>query len=95
MAGLGATFGPVMLFSLFWKRTTIEGAIAGMVSGGVMVFVWKLILKPMGGIFGVYELLPAFIFSCLVIYFVSKATPEPSKEIQKEFELAKSKAAIR
>jgi len=94
-AGLGATFGPVMLFSLFWKRTTIEGAIAGMVSGGVMVFVWKLILKPMGGIFGVYELLPAFIFSCLVIYFVSKATPEPSKEIQKEFELAKSKAAIR
>jgi len=94
-AGLGATFGPVMLFSLFWKRTTIEGAIAGMVSGGVMVFVWKLILKPIGGIFGVYELLPAFIFSCLVIYFVSKATPEPSKEIQKEFELAKSKAAIR
>jgi sodium/proline symporter len=89
-AGLAATFGPVMLFSLFWKRTTREGAIAGMVSGAVMVFIWKLVLRPMGGIFGVYELLPAFIFACLVIYFVSKATPEPSKEIQDEFELVKS-----
>lgn len=89
-AGLGATFGPTMLFSLFWKRTTLQGAIAGMVSGAVTVFIWKLILKPMGGIFGVYELLPAFIISCLVIYFVSLATPEPSKEIQEEFELVKS-----
>ena len=89
-AGLGATFGPIMLFSLFWKRTTRQGAIAGMVSGGVIVFIWKLILNPMGGIFKVYELLPAFIISCLVIYFVSKATPEPSKEIQDEFELVKS-----
>ena len=61
-----------------------------MVSGGVIVFIWKLILNPMGGIFKVYELLPAFIISCLVIYFVSKATPEPSKEIQDEFELVKS-----
>lgn len=93
-AGLGATFGPIMLFSLFWKRTTREGAIAGMLAGGVMVFVWKLILKPMGGIFGVYELLPAFIFSCLVIYFVSKATPVPSKEIQEEFELVESDKSI-
>lgn len=93
-AGLGATFGPLMLFSLFWKRTTIEGAIAGMLTGGVTVFVWKLLLKPMGGIFGVYELLPAFIISCLVIYFVSKATPVPSKEIQDEFELAKSDKEI-
>src|SRR5690606_17525959 len=93
-AGLGATFGPLMLFSLFWKRTTREGAIAGMLAGGVMVFVWKLILRPMGGIFGVYELLPAFIFSCLVIYFVSKSTPEPSQEIQEEFELVKSSKSI-
>jgi sodium/proline symporter len=93
-AGLGATFGPLMLFSLFWKRTTREGAIAGMLAGAIMVFVWKLLLRPMGGLFGVYELLPAFIFSCLVIYFVSKATPEPSKEIQEEFELVKSDKSI-
>ena len=86
-AGFGATFGPITIFSLFWKRTTREGAIAGMLSGGVMVFVWKLILKPMGGFFGVYELLPAFIVSCIFIYAVSKMTAEPSEEIQKEFEM--------
>lgn len=85
-AGFGATFGPITIFSLFWKRTTREGAIAGMLSGGGMVFLWKLILKPMGGIFGVYELLPAFITSCVFIYAVSKLTHEPSKEIQNEFE---------
>ncbi len=91
-AGFGATFGPITLFSLFWKRTTREGAIAGMLSGGIMVFIWKLILKPMGGIFGVYELLPAFITSCLFIYIVSRMTSEPSAEIQDEFELAKKQA---
>ncbi|MBZ4669659.1 MAG: sodium/proline symporter [Epulopiscium sp.] len=89
-AGFGATFGPIMLFSLFWKRTTRSGAIAGMISGGVMVFVWKLLLKPLGGIFGIYELLPAFIISCIVIVIVSLISEEPSEEIQKEFELAKT-----
>ena len=91
-AGFGATFGPITIFSLFWKRTTREGAIAGMLSGGIMVFIWKLVLKPMGGIFGVYELLPAFIVSCIFIYAVSKMTAEPSVEMQEEFELAKKKA---
>jgi len=89
-AGFGATFGPIMLFSLFWKRTTREGAIAGILSGGIMVFVWKLILKPMGGVFGIYELLPAFVISCIAILVVSLLTKEPSKEIQAEFELAKT-----
>ena len=90
-AGFGATFGPITIFSLFWKRTTREGAIAGMLSGGIMVFVWRLILKPLGGLFGVYELLPAFIVSCIFIYAVSKMTTQPSKEIQMEFEMVKSK----
>ena len=89
-AGFGATFGPIMLFSLFWKRTTREGAIAGMLAGGGMVFIWKLILKPIGGILGIYELFPAFVVSCVVIYIVSLLTKEPSKEIQDEFELAKT-----
>ncbi len=88
-AGFGATFGPITIFSLFWKRTNREGAIAGMLSGGIMVFVWKLILKPMGGLFGVYELLPAFIVSCIFIYAVSKMTAEPSQEIQNEFEMVR------
>ncbi len=88
-AGFGAAFGPIMLFSLFWKRTTHEGAIAGMLAGGIMVFVWKLILKPMGGVFGIYELFPAFVISCIFIVVVSLMTKEPSKEIQDEFERAK------
>ena len=58
-AGFGATFGPPVLFSLFWKCTTRAGAIAGMIGGG-MVFFWKLVLKPLGGLWGIYELLPAF-----------------------------------
>lgn len=89
-AGFGATFGPIMLFSLFWKRTTRTGAIAGMLTGGGMVFIWKLLLKPMGGVFGIYELFPAFVLSCLVIYIASLLSEEPSKEIQDEFELAKT-----
>jgi len=85
-AGFGATFGPIMLFSLFWKRTTRGGAIAGMLSGAGMVFLWKLVLKPMGGGFAIYELFPAFMVSCLFIVVVSLFTKEPSREIQEEFE---------
>ena len=84
-AGFGATFGPLMLFSLFWKRTTRAGAIAGMVSGGATVFIWKLLLNPLGGIFSIYELLPAFLVSCIVIVAVSLLTKEPSEEIGREF----------
>ena len=58
-AGFGATFGAVMLFSLFWKRTNRNGALAGMIVGGVMVFIWKYLIAPLGGLFGIYELLPA------------------------------------
>jgi sodium/proline symporter len=94
-AGFGATFGPLMLFSLFWKRTTKQGAIAGMLSGGIMVFVWKLLINPLGAKFGIqaltiYELLPAFIISCLFIVVVSLLTKEPSDEIKADFDAVKS-----
>jgi len=85
-AGFGATFGPLMLFSLFWKRTNRAGAIAGMVSGAAMVFIWKLLVRPMGGIWDLYELAPAFLVSCLVIVVVSLLTKAPSQEIQDEFD---------
>ena len=88
-AGFGATFGPLMLYSLFWKRISRSGAIAGMLSGGGMVFIWKLFLKPLGGIFGIYELLPAFLTSCILIVIVSLLSKEPSKEIIYDFEQAK------
>jgi sodium/proline symporter len=94
-AGFGATFGPVMLFSLFWKRTTHSGAVAGMVTGAVMVFVWKLILRPVGGVLGIYELLPAFILSCAAIVTVSALSGRPSPEMEDEFEKAKTITAHR
>lgn len=89
-AGFGATFGPLMLLSLFWKRITRAGAIAGMISGGVMVFVWNLLIRPLGGLWDIYELLPAFIISCLFIVVVSLLTPKPSAEIEKEFDEVKA-----
>jgi sodium/proline symporter len=85
-AGFGAAFGPLMLFSLFWKRTTKWGALAGLLSGGVMVFVWKYLIAPLGGVFAIYELLPAFLVSAVCIFVVSLFTKEPSEEIQREFE---------
>jgi sodium/proline symporter len=91
-AGFGATFGPIMLLSLFWRRTTRSGAIAGMISGGGMVFLWKLLLKPMGGVFGIYELLPAFVVSCLVIVVVSLLTPMPDDDILAEFDAVRAEA---
>ncbi|MGI6140537.1 MAG: sodium/proline symporter PutP [Caldicoprobacterales bacterium] len=89
-AGFGATFGPIILFSLFWKRVTRSGAIAGMLMGGSLVFIWNLLIKPMGGIFGIYELFPAFVASSIVIALVSALSKEPSQEIQDEFEYVKS-----
>ncbi|MDO5126114.1 MAG: sodium/proline symporter [Ruminococcus sp.] len=89
-AGFGATFGPVMLFALFWKRSNKYGAISGIVVGGVMVFVWKYLIKPLGGAWNIYELLPAFICASLVIVVVSLLTPAPEKEIVDEFEAVKA-----
>ena len=91
-AGVGATFGPLMLFSLFWKRINRAGAIAGMVSGAGMVFLWKLVISKLGGVFAIYELLPAFIVSSLCIVVVSLLTAPPSKEIEEDFEAVKQNA---
>lgn len=85
-AGFGATFGPVMLSALFWKRSNKFGIIAGMVVGAVMVFVWKFGISQLGGVFAIYELLPAFIAALLAIIIVSLITPAPEKEIEKEFD---------
>ena len=89
-AGFGATFGPVMLFALFWKRSNKYGAIAGMLSGGIMIFLWKYVVRPLGGALDIYELLPAFIVACIFIVVVSLLTPAPEKEIVEEFESVKT-----
>lgn len=89
-AGFGATFGPLVLFSVFWKRINRPGAIAGMVGGAGMVFLWKLLISKLGGVFAIYELLPAFIFSSLCIVVVSLLTAPPSKEIEEDFEAVRT-----
>ncbi len=90
-AGFGAAFGPVMLCALFWKRTTAAGAVAGMIGGGGMVFFWKYVIAPMGGILSIYELLPAFVFGLILTVVVSLVTPAPDQKVMKAFEAVAGK----
>ena len=85
-AGFGAAFGPVVLMALFWKRSNKWGALAGMVVGGAMVFIWKFLIAPMGGVWAIYELLPAFICATVAIVVVSLITPAPEKPIVDAFQ---------
>jgi sodium/proline symporter len=93
-AGFGATFGPLVLLSLFWRRVNLPGALAGMVCGGVMVFVWHELVRPLGvelggtlgGLLNIYELLPAFIIGLVATVVVSLLTKPPSAEITEEFD---------
>ena len=85
-AGFGATFGPIVLFSLYWKRCNKWGAIAGMFSGAAMVFIWKYAIAPIGGAFAIYELLPAFVTSCIFIVVVSLLTKAPDAKICEDFD---------
>lgn len=89
-AGMGASFAGVMICALFWKRTTLAGALAGMVSGGVMAIVWKYVIRSFGGAFDIYELLPAFLISLAAIIVVSLCTKAPDQDIIDEFEKAKT-----
>ena len=91
-AGFGAAFGPVVLFALFWKRTTKWGAFAGMLSGGAMVFFWKFVIRAnfKGTVLDFYELLPAFILACVVIVVVSLLTKAPEKEITDVYDEVKA-----
>ena len=85
-AGFGAVFGPAMILSLYWKRANKFGAIAGMISGGVMVFVWKYLVRPLGGVWNLYELAPAFLVAIIVIVVVSLLTPAPDDDMVAKFE---------
>ena len=90
-AGFGAAFGPVMLCALFWKRTNKYGAIAGMISGGAMVFVWKFLVRAnfKGTVLDFYELLPAFVLALVVIVVVSLLTKAPEKQVTDTFDEVK------
>ena len=90
-AGFGAGFGPQMLLALFWRRSNKQGAIAGMVSGAAMVFIWKFVISKIGGWFAIYELLPAFLISLAVNVIVSNMTAAPSKAITDVYDEVHSK----
>ncbi len=81
-AGFGASFGPLMLFSLYWKRTTLKGAVAGVFFGGSTVLLWKEFFASTG----IYEIIPGFIISCIAIFIVSLLDKKPSASIVKDFE---------
>lgn len=85
-AGFGAAFGPVVLLSLFWKRSNLQGALAGMITGGAFVFIWKFGIAKLGGGFAIYELLPAFMIALIVNVVVSLTTKAPDSEIVSTFE---------
>lgn len=80
-AGFGAAFGPALVMSLFWKRMTRNGALAGIIVGGITVLVWKQFAW-----FGLYEIVPGFLLSVLAIYIVSLMDKPPTREIAEEFE---------
>ena len=91
-AGFGAAFGPVVLCALFWRRTNKYGAIAGMLSGGAMIFFWKFVIRKVfaGTILDIYELLPAFIVALAVIIIVSLVTAKPDDEIVNTYDEVKA-----
>ncbi|HKM22978.1 MAG TPA: sodium/proline symporter PutP [Lachnospiraceae bacterium] len=89
-AGLGSAFGPIVLMSLFWKRTNLQGAVAGIVSGAVAVLVWDYIPlvsgQTLGAATGLYSLVVGFALGLICIVVVSLLTPPPSAEMMQEFD---------
>ncbi|MBO5940215.1 MAG: sodium/proline symporter PutP [Kiritimatiellae bacterium] len=95
-AGFGAAFGPLILLSLFWRRTTLAGAIAGMVTGAATCFVWKFILASNASlsaaypVLGLYELAPGFLFSFVATVAVSMFSKKPSESACNAFDRVSS-----
>lgn len=85
-AGFGACFGGTVLLSLYWKRMTLKGAYAGVITGGLTVLIWKHFAW-----FGLYELVPGFLFSVIAIIAVSLLDKKPSQSICDTFEKALAK----
>ncbi len=79
--GFGAAFGPLILFALFWKRMTVQGAVTGMIVGGIVDLIWY---TQSGGIFDIYEIIPGFVLSTITIVVVSLCTKVP-QELVEEF----------
>jgi sodium/proline symporter len=85
--GFGSAFGPVIILSLFWKRFTYKGAIAGVLGGAIVDVLWMNFLTESTGI---YELLPGFIAGGVFAIVVSLIDKKPSKEIEELYDYAVS-----
>ena len=87
-AGFGGTFGPLIILALYWKKTTAPGAVAGLLTGGITVVAWHNLH---GGLFDVYEILPAFII-CLVVTIIVSLATKPDEDVLKTFDEYKNLA---
>ena len=90
-SGFGGTFGPLVLLALYWKRTTAPGAVAGLVCGGVVDVIWHYIPSSVAPIFGLYEIVPAFL-ACLVVTVVVSLCTKQNEEVAAKFEEYKKMA---
>lgn len=88
-AGFGAAFGPAILLSLYWKRLTIKGTVAGIIGGAGTVLIWEYILPDSLAITSLYSIVPGILVSLILTIAVSLADKEPSNEVQEMFDLAK------
>ena len=86
--GFGAAFGPVIILSLFWKKTTYKGAVAGVVGGAVTDILWLIFLTAKTGI---YEILPGFVVGLVCCIVASLLDKNPSPEALAIFEKATAK----
>jgi len=87
-AGFGAAFGPLVLYTLFWRNMTQKAAVGGILSGAITVLIW--IYAPLsdspGSIFSIYAIIPGFLVSSAVIYVIGKMSPPESKQISQLFD---------
>ena len=90
-SGFGGTFGPLVLLALYWKRTTAAGAIAGLVCGGIIDVIWHYIPASVAPIFGLYEIVPAFL-ACLIVTVIVSICTKQDEEVAAKFEEYKKMA---
>lgn len=88
-AGFGAAFGPALIACLFWRGATRDGVLAGIITGGLTVILWKW-----AGFSGIYEIIPGFILSLCVIRVVSRITPAPGAEVLTGFDRAEKETGL-
>ncbi len=89
--GLGGTFGPVVLFSLYWSRMTAKGAIAGICVGAIVSIIWNILDHHYGGIFKLYSIFPAFVLNAVSIIIISLVDKPPSTHIMTQFKEMQSR----